>query len=373
LHAVAVFPGSRKVDLVDVPEPEISSDDQVKVRMLEVGICGTDREISRFEYGTPPADSDFLVMGHEGLGEVAEVGPAVADLKPGDLVVPLVRYPCPHERCHPCRVNRQDFCVTGDFRERGIKELHGFMCSFITEQEQYLVKLPSELRDVGVLTEPLTIAEKAFAEVSQIYERLPWMPEKGRDDPIKKKMGELNAVVVGAGPMGLLGAMRLRLAGYSTFLYSLEPDESVNARIAREVECHYVSAKAAEFPDLTRIVGHIDLVYEASGSSAVSFGLLKYLGKNGIFILTGVPPLKKPIPIDADRIMRNMVLDNQLAFGTVNAGRADHEKAIRSLGRLMERWPEATRSIVTKRHPLEATCDLLVKRPPGIKQVVKVG
>lgn len=372
MHAIAVFPSSRRIDLVDVPEPRVVSDDEVKVRMLEVGICGTDREISRFEYGEPPSDSDFLILGHEGLGEVVEVGPAVSELQPGDLVVPLVRYPCPHDYCLPCRVNRQDFCVTGDFRERGIKQLHGFMCSFIVERESYLVKVPGGLRDVGVLTEPLTIAEKALAEVTQIYERLPWMPEKGRTDPLKIT-GDLNALVVGAGPMGLLGAMRLKMAGYRTFLYSLEPEESVNARIAREVDSRYVSARSAEFPDLTRIVGHIDLVYEASGSSAVSFGLLKHLGKNGIFIFTGVPALKKPIPIDADVIMRNMVLDNQLAFGTVNAGRSDHEKAIRSLGKLIERWPEATRSIVTKRHPVEATCDLLASRPPGIKHVVQFG
>ncbi len=372
MHAVAVFPGSRRVDLIDVPEPQIASDDQVKVRMLDVGICGTDREISQFEYGTPPQGSDFLVIGHEGLGEVVDVGAAVPNLRPGDLVVPLVRYPCTKDYCHPCRIRRQDFCVSGEFKERGIKQLHGFMCSFIIETEDYLAKVPARLRDVGVLTEPLTIAEKAFGEVNQIYERLPWMPEKARTDPLGMT-GDLNAVVLGAGPMGLLGAMRLRMAGYRTFVYSLEPEESVNARIVREVDCTYVSARSAEFPDLTRTVGHIDLVYEGTGVSSVAFGLLKYLGKNGIYVFTGVPALKKPIPLDADRIMRNMVLDNQLAFGTVNAGREDHEKAIRSLEQFVERWPEATRSIVTKRHPVEVARDLLNSRPPGVKHVIQLG
>ena len=124
MKAIAVFPASREVKLIEQEEPVITQPDQVKLRMLDIGICGTDKEICTFAYGTPPAGSDYLVIGHEALGEVIEIGTAVTQLAPGDLVVPTVRRPCPHAWCRSCRAGHQDFCETGDFTERGIKGAH---------------------------------------------------------------------------------------------------------------------------------------------------------------------------------------------------------------------------------------------------------
>src|SRR5215472_14536896 len=121
MQAIAVFPNAREVKLIEIPSPEISQPSEVKVRVLEVGICGTDREICAFHYGTPPDGAEYLILGHEALGQVVAVGSAVRDLTPGDLVVPTVRRPCRHPECEPCRANRSDFCDTGDFSERGIK------------------------------------------------------------------------------------------------------------------------------------------------------------------------------------------------------------------------------------------------------------
>jgi threonine dehydrogenase-like Zn-dependent dehydrogenase len=367
-----VFPKKRSIEVIDIPEDKIEADRDVKLHVLEVGICGTDREIAHFQYGGPPAGSDFLVLGHEGLAEVVEIGAEVSELAPGDLVVPLVRHPCPHAWCGPCRMNRSDFCISGDFIERGIKEEHGFMRSHFIERPEFLAKAPAHLRDIAVLTEPLTIAEKAFGQVRQILERLPWFPEAERPQPLKVR-GDSRAVVLGAGPMGLLGAMRLRLAGYKTFVYSLEPAESLNARLAVEAGCEYVSAKAYELPQLEKRVEHIDLVYEATGVSKMAFALMKCLGENGIMVLTGVPALGKPIPIDADVIMRNLVLRNQLVFGAVNAGREDHEKAIASLSVFQERWPRVLRSMIAGRFSLDSVTELLERKPPGIKHVVQPG
>jgi len=372
VRALAVSPTKRSIEVIDIPEEKIEHDREVKLRVLEVGICGTDREIAHFQYGNPPAGSDYLVLGHEGLAEVVEVGSAVSEFAPGDLAVPLVRHPCPHSWCGPCRMDRSDFCISGDFIERGIKEEHGFMRSYLTERPEYLAKVPETLREVAVLTEPLTIAEKAFGQVRQVLERLPWFPEAERSQPLKIK-GDSRALVVGAGPMGLLGAMRLRLAGYRTFVYSLEPPESLNARLAVEAECEYISAKACELQQLERKVEHIDLVYEATGVSKIAFGLMKYLGENGILILTGVPALGKPIPVDADLIMRNLVLRNQLIFGTVNAGREDHEKALANLGIFQERWPRVLPSMIAGRFSLDSVRELLERKPPGIKHVVQPG
>src|SRR5574342_538038 len=142
MKAVAVVPSKREVCLIPRDEPKISSPSDVKLRMIEAGVCGTDKEIAAFQYGTPPAGSDCLVIGHESLGEVIEVGAAVRRVKIGDLVVPMVRRPCPHEYCPACRAGRQDFCFTGDFKERGIKEAHGFMAQFIVDDEIYMNPVP---------------------------------------------------------------------------------------------------------------------------------------------------------------------------------------------------------------------------------------
>ena len=128
MKAVAVYPATKTVKVItDHPEPSITSPTQAKLRMIDVGVCGTDKEIVTFQYGTPPDGSDYLVIGHESLGEVIELGSAVTNLKKGDLVVTMVRRPCDHPECIACRAGRQDFCYTGDYKERGIKEMHGIL------------------------------------------------------------------------------------------------------------------------------------------------------------------------------------------------------------------------------------------------------
>src|SRR6266566_6898823 len=174
MKAVAVFPASKQISIVDHEPPALSGPTQAKLRMLEVGICGTDREICRFDYGIPPAGQDHLIIGHESLGEVVEVGSGVSRVRKGDLVVTMVRRPCAHPDCIACRAGRQDFCYSGDFTERGIKGAHGFMTEFVVDDEQYMNVVPPGLREIGVLVEPLTIAEKALIQLRQVQQRLPW-------------------------------------------------------------------------------------------------------------------------------------------------------------------------------------------------------
>src|ERR1700761_2192979 len=165
MKAVAVFPGSRQVRVIEQEDPAITQPDQVMLRMLDVGICGTDKEICSFEYGTPPAGDEHLVIGHEALAEVVQAGPAVERLQVGDLVVPSVRRPCADPGCLSCRSGHQDYCYTGDFRERGIKEAHGYMAEYAVDHERYMNLVPAGLRDIAVLAEPLTIAEKALEQI----------------------------------------------------------------------------------------------------------------------------------------------------------------------------------------------------------------
>lgn len=174
MKAIAVFPAQKQVQLIDAPEPALRGPQDVKLKMMDIGVCGTDKEICSFEYGTPPQGSDHLILGHESLGQVVEVGAQVKTLKPGDLVVTIVRRPCGDPHCVPCRVGRQDFCVTGGFKERGINGLHGFMTEKVVDEERFMNLVPAELRDVAVLAEPLTIAEKSLFQVWDIQARLPW-------------------------------------------------------------------------------------------------------------------------------------------------------------------------------------------------------
>ncbi len=275
MKAIAVHPESKQVGLVDLEIPLLLSRTGVKIRILEVGVCGTDKEICSFEYSfPPPAGSDFLVLGHESLGEVVEVGPDVTSVQPGDLAVAMVRRPCQIPTCGACVSAHQDFCSTGSYVERGIKQMHGFMTGFVVEEEKYVCKIPAHLRDVGVLTEPLTVAEKALMQIDSVQSRLPW------------RLGSRNALVLGAGPVGILGAMALEVRGYHTYVYSREPETDPRAGLCSSMGVTYVSSSATNVQQLADHIGSIDVVYEATGYPPLSFEVLLYLAPNAIFVFT---------------------------------------------------------------------------------------
>jgi threonine dehydrogenase-like Zn-dependent dehydrogenase len=366
MKAVAVNPTTHTIALIDHPAPRLESPTQVRATPLDVGVCGTDREICSFAYGTPPAGEAELIVGHECLAQVAEVGPGVGSVHVGDLVVPIVRRPCPHANCAPCRAGRQDFCVTGDFTERGIKGAHGYMTESIVDEARYFVPVPAALREVGVLVEPLTIAEKALEQIRAMEGRLPEGSRHSAENPH-------SAVVLGAGPVGLLGAMVLQVAGYKVYVYSRSASDGVRAQVLKAIGATLVAAETHTVERLAETVGNIDLVYEAVGASTLAFEVVKFLGINGTFVFTGVPGRKAPIRLDTDRVMRHLVLRNQVLFGTVNAGRASYENAVRHLETFMARFPEATRALITSRSPLADAPGLLTTRPAGIKSVVSVG
>jgi threonine dehydrogenase-like Zn-dependent dehydrogenase len=363
MKAVAVFPAERRIGVVDHPEPGIATPTQVKLRMLDVGICGTDKEIAAFEYGTPPADSPYLIIGHESLGEVVETGAQVTRVKRGDLAVPTVRRPCGLPECVACSAGRQDFCYTGQFTERGINRRHGFMAEFVVEEERYINPVPRTLRDVAVLVEPLTIAEKGVTQLWQVQKRLPWTGA-----------GQTHrAVVLGGGPVGLLGAMKLVLEGFDTTVYSRTPAASDLQDLVTAFGAKFVHAETATLADLAAQIGNIDVVYEAVGASSLAFEVIPHLGTNGVFIFTGVPGRKGPISVDTDAIMRDCVLKNQVIFGTVNASLDCFAQAIADVGEFVERWPGAVRGLISRRYPMEQAAETLAGKPGGIKNVIAIG
>ena len=376
MKAVTVNPGKRTVDLLDIPEPRLTTPTQVKLRVLEVGVCGTDREIVRFDYGTPPEGSDFLVIGHECLAEIEALGEEVTKGAVGDLVVPMVRRPCPHPECAPCRAGRQDFCLTGDFTERGIKGRHGYMTESVVVDGAYLTFVPRALRDVAVLVEPLTIAEKALIQVAEIQERLPWsLQHAAQPAPASASApaggARHNALVIGAGPVGLLGAMALESRHYNTFVYSKEGTDSDKAALVKAIGATYLAAGEHPVESLPGTVGNIDLVYEAAGASRIAFDVMGTLGVNGIFVFTGVPGRRGPVELDTDRIMRDLVLKNQVVLGTVNAGRDAFANAVSDLAVFTTRWPDQVRALITQRHRPDDFEAPLKGPGGGIKQVIR--
>jgi threonine dehydrogenase-like Zn-dependent dehydrogenase len=361
MHALAVFPERRRVVVIEEDEPRALGPQQVLLRTREVGVCGTDREIAAFAYGERPTGSDHLVLGHEAIAEVIDLGSEVSHFRRGQLAVPMVRRPCAAPRCRPCRAGRQDFCVTDEFLERGIKGADGFLAELFVEDQENLIPVPPGLADVGVLIEPLTVIAKGMVKVRAFRERLPW-------EPLFEK-----ALVLGAGAIGLLSAMCAVSNGYETTVYSREPSDGARAAYVRAFGASYISSDETPLADLGRTLrplGPFDLLVEAAGFSPLTIAGLEVLGPNGIAVLKGVPGLGPERAIDIDRLLRGVVLKNQALVGTVNAGRSDYFDAIHLLEALVVRFPESVGHFITERYPLEAAPELLSKND-GIKNVVR--
>ena len=366
MRAVAVFPRHKKLELIEHPEPNELFDGQVSIQVLEVGICGTDREIATYEYGVPPDGPDYLILGHELLGRVTEIGRGVTSVKAGDLAVPMVRRRCAGN-CTACDAGRQDFCYTGHYRERGIVGCHGFLTERIVEEESHLNLVPPGLRDVAVLAEPLTVTEKAFDQIEAIQSRLPWYPSGSAAGRARPRQ----ALVLGAGPVGLLAAMKFRADGYQVSVYS-RGSEKDKPPIVEEMGARFIDAETVEPTELGPLChGRIDVVYEAMGAADVAFSVLEQLGHNGIFVFTGIPRRSHAAGLDTSALLYNLVLKNQVVLGTVNAAQCHFHTAIADLTRFSVKFPGSLRNLITRRYPMEDFEEPL-SHNAGVKNVIAV-
>lgn len=347
MKAIVVTPGEAGTGRVeDVPSP-VRADDEVLVRVHEVGVCGTDLEILHGLYGKAPEGEAYLVLGHENIGEVVEAPPG-CDFAPGDLVVCIVRRPDPVP-CPQCAVGEFDMCSNGRFTERGISGRHGFMSERYVERPEYLVRVEPHLAAVGVLMEPLTVVEKGVAQAELIQRRLAWTPKE--------------AVVTGAGPIGLLATMLLRSRGYDVWTLDLVERDSVRASIVEACGAEYVKADEESLLQLAERIPAIDLLVEATAVPNLVFDAIDAIGPNGVVCLTGVSASGRSLEVPADRLNLEMVLDNKVVFGTVNANHGHYLAAARDLAAFEERWPGLTARMVTRRVGVEDYAEALVPRP----------
>lgn len=376
MRAVGMIRGQQAVHHWDVPQPMIRRPDDVLIRVKEVGLDGTDFGI--VSRGAPDIaeGADRMVLGHEMVGVVEEVGTAVTSLAPGDAVALTVRRGC--GICHPCLHNQSDMCMTGLFKERGIHKLDGFLTEYAVDQEQYVVRIPPGLKRLAVFTEPLSIVEKAIEQIRIIQSRLPWTcthPEHSFESP--EWGGCKNALVVGAGPLGLLAAALVRLSTAETHVVDVVADDSPKAHLANKVGAHYIDGRDRAPEDIVSACctpsKGLNLILEASGAAETALRLVPQMSRSSIYVMTGIPRGEVSMQLDAAELVRQVVRFNQVIVGSVNSNRTHFEKALSDLGEVNSRFDNLLNHMITHRFSLDNCHEAFSLSDPGhIKSVIEV-
>jgi threonine dehydrogenase-like Zn-dependent dehydrogenase len=339
MKAIAVFPGKpNSVHVAELSKPSINDIPDgrgVLVKVLRVGVDGTDREINAAEYGAAPEGCDFLVIGHESFGRVEAVGPNVSALRPGDYVVATVRRP---GSSIYDQIGTYDMTTDDTYYERGINLCHGFLTEYYVDDAEYIVKVPQGLKHVGVLLEPATVVEKGIAQAYEIQRRLHvWRPRR--------------AAVMGAGTVGLLATLVLRLRGLEVTTFALSRKPYLNADLIEAIGARYESTADVPILDGATRYGPFDLIFEATGFSPIVFESMQALGKNGVLVLSSVTGGDRRVEIPADRINLQFVLGNKVMVGTVNANREYFEMGVRDMAQGEAEYPGWLGRLLT--HPVK--------------------
>src|SRR5512146_2397418 len=338
MKAISVFPGKpNSVHLAELKKPsleEVANGRGVLVKILRVGVDGTDKEINAAEYGAAPSGYDFLVIGHEGFGQVEAVGPNVTEFRPGDYVVATVRRP---GKSIYDLIGTNDMTTDDVYYERGINLRHGYLTEYYVDDFEYIVKVPRGLKEVGVLLEPTTVVEKGIAQAYEIQRRLRvWHPRR--------------AAVMGAGTIGLLATLVLRLRGLQVTTFARSNRPNLNADLIEGLGAGYVSTQQMSIADGAKEFGPFDLVFEATGFSPVVFDSMLALAKNGVLVLSSVTGGDRRVEVPADRLNLEFVLGNRVMVGTVNASRESFESGVRDMAQAEAEYPGWLSRLLT--HPV---------------------
>src|SRR5918997_2240299 len=320
MRAMTVIPGRPdSAELTDLPEPE-PKDGELLVEPLYLGVCGTDREILDGAHGEPPPGHERLVLGHELLGRVKDSG---------GLVAGIVRRPDPVP-CACCANGEWDMCRNGQYTERGIKALDGYGAELVTIEEEFAIPVPDELGTLGVLTEPASILAKAWEQVERISARACSEHER--------------VLVTGAGPIGLLAALMGVQRGLETHVLD---------RATEGVKPETVAALGAEYhtADVTEVAEACspDVVVECTGVAELVAGAMRHTAPGAVVCLTGVSA-SRSLSVDMGALNNELVLENDVVFGSVNANRRHFEQAVEALRDADHDW---LRRMITRTVPFE--------------------
>jgi glucose 1-dehydrogenase len=344
--ALTVQPGlANSARLDEVPDPA-PGPGELLVDALALGVCGTDREIISGAYGWAPPGRDRLILGHESLGRVRQAPPG-SDFQPGDLAVGVVRRPDPVQ-CGACARGEFDMCRNGRYTERGIKEIDGYASEQWTVERDYAVTLHPRLEHVGMLMEPTTVVAKAWEQVDRIGARSWFEPRR--------------ALITGAGPIGLLAALLAVQRGL---------DVHVLDRVTSGRKPTVVAALGATYHSepVADVAAHLkpDVVVEATGAGSVVFDAMGHTAPYGIVCLIGVSPAGRPIGVDAGMLNREIVLENDVVVGSVNANLRHYRAAADALAKADLDWLE---TLISRRVPLANFSQALQPEPDDIKVVL---
>jgi threonine dehydrogenase-like Zn-dependent dehydrogenase len=372
MKAVAVLPGKpNSVHLREIPVPRLTDQPHahvcripegraVLVKVLEVGVDATDREINEALYGNAPPGGEHLVIGHESFGQVLEVGNKVTEVKPGDYVSCTVRRP---GSSLFDQIGRNDITSDEVYYERGINLCHGYLTETFVDDAEFIVKVPQNLKHLGVLSEPASVCAKALEQAYLAQDRLQvWQPRR--------------AFVLGAGQIGLLATMMLKLRGLEVFTFATKPPPHRKSEIVEAYGATYVSTKQTSMADVAKKAGKPDLIFEATGNAEICFRAMEILAHNGALIWTSITGGKHEISLDAAKINLEWVLGNKLLVSSVNGNRRHFELGIQALSHGEHTYPGVTERILTNPvsglESYEEMMRLLVESKDALKVYVNV-
>ena len=359
MRGIAAWPECPEASFVDVPEPEAPGPGEVLCQTLELGICGTDREILSSRRPALPYGEEYLVLGHECLGEVVEIGAGVTDFRKGDRVVPVVRRPLAGF------ARRPDFLAVGQFTERGIYHEHGFSQPLWLDTPEHLVAVPPTLSHLAVFSEPLAVVEKGILEAQQLQ-----VARFGEADPLYRSP---RVLVTGLGPIAFAAMLCCGRRGWQTTVYGRDPDDSTRAELARVFGARYRrdTTWVTEPDDLER--DGYDLILECTGSDEVLALTSLSLASCGAAVWLGSSRQARPRHLNLAAVMRNAVIGNHLHLGSVNASLRDFHGALETLAWVhQEHAAESTRIFTSTVEPDQSLPHFHARVAQGIKTVIRM-
>jgi len=358
MQAIVAIPGSDRASVVDHPQPESVPAGYILCESVEIGICGTDREILLSKSPHVPRGESRLILGHECLGRVVEVGAGVTDYQAGDWVVPVVRRPLENPP-DPRRAQRPDMLPMGQFTERGIFFEDGFATKYWLDRPEFVVDVEPELSDVAVLAEPFAVAEKGINE-AEIVQKSRLEHLDGHYEP--------RVLVTGMGPIAFAAALIARVRNWPVTMAGRDQPDTFRATLAAEFDIDFRQLDDMNLADVDVEEAGFDLLLECTGSDEIAAEYGSWVRSCGAIVWLGASRIPKPRNHNVERMMCEAIFRNHVILGTVNSAMRDFIDALRHLKDLKARFPAATKKLFTERLSAEESLVLYNSR---VKQSVK--